>query len=115
MTPITQTRTGRDGNCFAACLASILETKPPEFGSGADFWPRVDHWLALRGLQYTQVPVDVAAKPLGWHTIEGTSPRGGQHAIVGYNGRPVFDPHPQDGTGRGLAEQKCYGILTRRD
>jgi hypothetical protein len=26
MRPVTQTRTGSVGNCFAACLASILET-----------------------------------------------------------------------------------------
>jgi hypothetical protein len=108
MKPIHQTRIGDDGNCFAACLSSILETPIPEFGSEPDFWPNVDRWLARRGLRYTQT----SDPPLGWHTIEGISPRGGPHAVVGRDGKFVFDPHPHDGTGRGLVRVDKYGVLT---
>jgi hypothetical protein len=107
-----QTRIGDVGNCFAACLASILEEPLPEFGltRDHDYDANVDAWLAERGLRYKQVPAgDVM--PTGWHTIEGISPRGGMHATVGLNGKMMWDPHPQDGTGRGLKTVERYGLL----
>lgn len=114
MKPTTQTRTGSDGNCFAACLASILDTELPEFGIDVPeeiFWKNVDAWLASRGYTYKQVPYDPANPPEGWSTIEGTSPRGGQHACVAYNGELVWDPHPLDGSRHGLVEPKVWGLL----
>jgi hypothetical protein len=123
MIPVTQTRTGANGNCFAACLASILEVPMhvvPDFG-GDDVWlGNAQSFLAGFGLYYIQVPPD---DPALWnaftsgevfHTIEGTSPRGGQHAVVGRNGEMVHDPHPQDGTGRGLVDVDAYGLLCAR-
>jgi hypothetical protein len=112
--PVTQTRTGEpDGNCFAASLASVFETAIPEFDlPGTDYWANVDRWLARRGYRYVQRPITDPA-PRGWHLIEGLSPRGGQHAVVGYNGRMVHDPHPQDGTGRGLVRPERWGVLER--
>jgi hypothetical protein len=112
MVPVTQTRVGDRGNCFAACLASILEEPLPEFGltSDPDYDTNVDAWLAARGLRYTQVPSDV--KPMGWTTIEGISPRGGMHAVVGLNGKIVWDPHPKElNDGQGLVSVERYGLL----
>ena len=111
MRPVYQTRTGEIGNCFAACLASILEEPLPELGltSDHDYDENVNKWLAARGLRYTQVPSDV--KPMGWTTIEGISPRGGMHATVGLDGKIVWDPHPNDGTGHGLVSVERYGLL----
>ena len=116
MIPIVQSRTGDRGTCFRACMASIFElpeSSVPDFGADDDneFFSDIDAWLASKGFSYQQVPVG-GTPPVGYHTIEGTSPRGGQHAIVGYNGKPVHDPHPQDGTGRGLVDQKVYGVLS---
>ena len=114
MKPVTQTRTGRVGNCFAACLASIFETPLPELGlAGRDpaYDGNVDKWLAKRGYRYTQVPAEGLA-PVGYHTIEGISPRGGMHATVGLNGKMVWDPHPNDGTQHGLKTVERYGLLT---
>jgi len=115
--PITQTRTGENGNCVSACLASILELPlqlVPDFAAETDsddeFFAAVDKWLASKGLCYRHWPIGGPA-PVGWHTIEGTSPRGGQHAVVAQNGKPVWDPHPEDGTGRGLVKPKWYGML----
>lgn len=114
MKPVTQSRVGENGRCFPACLASILEIpekQVPDFPKSDDeFYAAVDRFLDPYNLQYRQVPI-TDATPMGWHTIEGISPRGGQHAIVGFNGKPVHDPHPQDGTGRGLVEPNLWGLL----
>jgi GNAT superfamily N-acetyltransferase len=113
MKPVTQTRTGDRGNCFASCLASIFETPLPEFGLTEDegYDANVDKWLAKRGWQYSQTE-DTSTPPIGYHTIEGVSPRGGMHATVGLNGKMVWDPHPEDGTGHGLVKVVRYGLLT---
>jgi hypothetical protein len=121
MIPVTQTITGEQGNCFTACLASILELpirEVPNFAkltnSDEEFFAMVDEWLATRGLKYSSIPIyNRAVPPVGYGTIEGVSPRGGQHACVAYNGVMVFDPHPKDGTGRGLVEPQFWGILEK--
>jgi hypothetical protein len=122
MWEITQTRTGKDGNCFAACISSIFEIpleEIPEFGD-ASFLDDVDTFLEPRGLYYVQVPLDdeslsvVFRKGHILSTIEGLSPRGGLHACVALNGKLIWDPHPQDGTGRGLVREDCYGLFGAR-
>lgn len=110
MKPVTQSRTGSNGRCFPACLASILElpeNEVPDLDNTDK--PQVDKFLAKHGFEYQRVPADI--KPAGHHVIEGISPRGGAHAVVGLNGRLVHDPHPQDGTGRGLVQVDSYGLL----
>ena len=119
MKPITQSRVGESGTCFRACIASILnlaEDQVTDFDKGRngpaseeEYWKNVQGFLAPYGLKYRRVPL--SAKPSGWGTIEGVSPRGGLHACVAYDGQLVHDPHPQDGTGRGLAEPRYYGLL----
>ncbi len=105
---------GEDGTCFRACLASILEvpeSADPDFPE-ANLDPGVNKFLRKHGMRYTRRPID-AAKPSGWHTIEGISPRGGMHAVVGRDGEFKHDPHPQDGTGRGLVTPMFWGALER--
>jgi hypothetical protein len=126
MIPVQQTRVGAGGNCMAAAISSILEIplwEVPEFSHDDDqFLMDVQEFLASRGLYYVQVPPDEPTvkaafrQSLGpaYHTIEGTSPRGGQHAVVGDRGLMIFDPHPQDGTGRGMVSVQCYGLLCKR-
>lgn len=120
---VIQSRTGPNGNCFAACLASILDIplrSIPDFGGDREFLGNIAEFLKPRGLLYVQVPPDdVVLKTMfstgeTLHTIEGRSPRGGQHAVVGCNGRMIHDPHPQDGTGRGLVTVECFGLLCQR-
>lgn len=116
MKPVTQSRTGEDGTCFRACIASILEvpeSRVPDFGAfGNDdcWWDDIQTWLGKAGLEYRRLPVG-SGKPTGYSTIEGISPRGGLHACVAYDGELVHDPHPQDGTGRGLVEPRYYGVF----
>ena len=116
MLKLTQSRTGDHGNCFATALASILETKVPEFGldvSEDTYWANVDKWLARHSLKYGRVPIVRGMEPVGYSTLEGISPRGGLHAVVAFNGKIVWDPHPIDGTKHGLTEPKWYGILEK--
>lgn len=95
---------GEEGNCLAACLASIFELPIeaiPDFGEDALWFARFEAWMVENfGLQ----PVDLAISPLsdwrpkGYHLICGKSPRGDfEHAIVGRNGEAVHDPHPEGG------------------
>lgn len=114
MQPVTQSRVGKNGRCLNACVASLLEipeASVPDFSD--EEWNReLDDFLAPYGLYYRHVSTSVA--PLGYHIIEGLSPRGGLHAVVGLDGAVVWDPHPQDGTGRGLVRTDRYGLLIRR-
>lgn len=113
MKRVVQTRTGADGNCFAACLASILEisiASVPEFDDGWGWMDRANDFLSEHGVFYRRVPM--SSKPSGYSTIEGISPRGGLHACVALDGELVWDPHPiEDGTGQGLVEPRYYGLL----
>lgn len=117
MKPVYQSRVGEDGTCFRACLASILEIREalaPDFAAfdftDEEFFEGAAGFLAGFGLKYRRRPID-GIKPIGYSTIEGVSPRGGMHACVAFNGDLVHDPHPQDGTGRGLVEPRYYGLL----
>ena len=116
MKPVTQSRVGKDGTCFRSCIASILElpeARVPDWPL-ANQDPGVDRFLRGRGLRYMEVPIDVAeqaVKPVGYQIITGLSPRGGAHAVVGKDGRLAWDPHPRDGTGRGLVREENYGLL----
>jgi hypothetical protein len=109
--PVYQSRVGPNGRCFSACLASILEIPErsvPDLDNTNT--AQVDRFLAQYGLQYRRIPYG-ADKPVGYSTIEGISPRGGYHACVALDGRLIFDPHPPDGTGRGLVSAEAYGLL----
>lgn len=117
MKRIVQSRTGEDGTCFRACVASIVgvpEKRIPDFGEGGNdecWWTDVQSWLGWAGLEYVRTPID-GAKPVGYSTIEGVSPRGGMHACVALDGELIWDPHPiEDGTGQGLVEPRYYGVF----
>ena len=114
MRGVIQSRTGRRGTCFRASLASILnlrEDQVPDF-QAANQDPGVDKFLSKYGLRYEEFPITPDNAPVGYHFILGVSPRGGEHAIVGKDGKPVWDPHPAgDGTGQGLVKPERYGVL----
>ena len=112
MIPVFQTMTVANdgvGNCFNACVASILE-RPlrdvcpvlPNF-DGA-YWGEWTKWLATLGLELNFVPLDRGA-PKGFAIASGTGgrsypdghPKAGQpilHAAVVFNGELVHDPFP---------------------
>lgn len=132
MKPIHQTIFGdRTGNCFATCLASLLEV-PLE---SLTIDPSEEHWLettqeALKphGLFYLEVRLDVAVQYPMYAMKErlcvltGKSPRGEfWHSVVGKIGHNdadntvvyelVHDPHP---TGHGIeGNPKAVGFLAK--
>jgi len=124
MVPVDQTifEKGR-GNCFAACLASILEceiTDVQNFPDGVAYdWRRIiNEWLAPLKLHYIDMLLngdgrDELSAFWGYHIISGISPRDNKinHAVVGFNGEIVFDPHPSRDGLIGDEEDFSYGFL----
>lgn len=118
MKPVDQTRfnfsdhpTEAPGNCWAACIASILELDLCEVPDEATVWkpgmnveeswrlyhPTMIRWLEKRGLSL----IDGSALSLEYYTpvhciITGSSPRRpkANHAVVYFNGELAHDPHP---------------------
>jgi hypothetical protein len=117
ISPVTQTIFGDEkGNCFAACIATLLRYPihdVPNFCADypADWWERMQNWLATRGLYAIEMRVDdkLTLEPMpAVHVIlTGKSPRGEfGHCVVGKVNNEsspegtidyVHDPHP-DGT-----------------
>ena len=97
------------GNCFEACLASILEmdiSEVPLFHE-KDWFDSFYKWINERGFTFigTMRPEDVNYYKDGidgYFIVAGESPRGdhirGGHAVVFKDGVMVHDPHP-DKTG----------------
>lgn len=112
MIPVYQTRTVANdatGNCFNACVASILEMPLrdvcdvlPDFNG--DYWGEWNRWLAGLGLQLDYVPLN-QGPPKGYAIASGYGGRfypeghakAGQpilHAAVVFNGELAHDPFP---------------------
>lgn len=107
MIPVDQTKFGeRAGNCFAACIASILGlslSRLPNFCAWpeSEWWERTNAWLAEHhGVRALMVVADsFGAKGLGelsdvYHIKSGDGPRGLKHSVVGLGEEVVHDPHP---------------------
>ena len=112
MRPVDQTILDSNrGNCFTACIASILElplNAVPHFVLfGDEWWDAFLAWLAELGLSASIYPTsDDAYVPPGWTIAGGPSKRfaGRMHACVALDGIVVHDPHPsRDGLPEGIA------------
>ena len=108
MKPVYQTKFGcPEGNCLAACLASVLEISIEEVEQeydarkysikGPDWFYELQKWLFRRGLcvitfNYTGdscVPVNC------YHIVGGKSHSGDWgHAVVYFGNTLVHDPNP---------------------
>lgn len=103
MKGVTQTR----DNCWMAAVASILEIplelidfapedfigKPCPSGSPESEMHNAIN-ARLRALGWTTAHLGTRV-PRGWSVAVGPSPRNPEdHAVVAYNGVPVWDPHP---------------------
>jgi hypothetical protein len=96
-----------NGNCFAACLASLLDLPlwmvPPfdDMFGRTDWNTRVDEWLE-RMFRLRRVRTDessVVTLP-EFYIASGLSPRGVRHSVIYSHGEMVHDPHP---SGAGIA------------
>jgi hypothetical protein len=109
MIPVTQDKFGgqdappeESGNCFAACIASILElplSEVPNFCAYSDWNTRVNNWLEDYGMFL------ITIEPKSWYPrprqfddcysiLSGPSGRGLRHCVVGKGEQMVHDPHP---------------------
>ena len=122
MIRVKQTILGAKGNCFAACVASILELPiedVPNLGNDSDNfnwsdWMRLwNEWLESRNLclsviHYYEWEGVSSTKPKGYSILSAKSPRLKEqelnHAVVCFDGKIVFDPHPQREMGVGVWE-----------
>jgi hypothetical protein len=111
MTPIKQTilsnpDTGTRGNCFQACLASLLDLpieKVPDFHEmGTDWADSFYDFLDRNGCYFYGTPsfnAIASEKGIdGYVIVGGTSPRGiiSGHSVIYKDGQPFFDPHPSN-------------------
>lgn len=106
MTPVMQSKLYapdaiHNGNCFAACLASLLDLPlwmvPPfeDMFGRADWRHRVDEWLQ-RVYRRRLVHVDghaMNAMP-AYYIANGPSARRVQHSVIYHAGALAHDPHP---------------------
>lgn len=102
MKPVDQTRFGMpEGNCFAACVATIFELPieaVPHFMDRGDAWyPAFRAW-AMENLGHE--PVCFPCREDSLRTLDapcivsGPASRGFDHATVWQRGQLVHDPHP---------------------
>lgn len=122
MKPVDQTNFGMPGgNCFSACLASLLEidlAEVPYFMGEADWVGAVNRWLQPRGLYALLLKSNDGEDYRflqGFYILSGTSPRANgeidpetklpwQHSVIARGNKVVHDPHPSRA-----------GILSRLD
>lgn len=113
MTPVSQSKLYtpdaiHNGNCFAACLASLLDLPlwmvPPfeDMFGRAEWRGRVEDWLER---MFTLTLVKTDGHPFEslprFYIGSGLSPRGVRHSVIYERGVVVHDPHP---SGAGIAE-----------
>lgn len=115
MTPVDQ-RTETD--CLRACIASILSLsyeEVPDFEPGQDQSARLDAWLAERSMYRAVLSAWSWGSwvPGGYHIMAGPAVGGALcHAVVGYRGEMVHDPHPSR---LGLAEVETWTLIVVED
>lgn len=117
MIPVDQTLFGKNGNCWAACIASILEVPlegvpnfcalPGNWLEKAEEWLRKHHELTVLGFR-ARGEGAFYCRPALHHVMSGPGPRGLLHAVVGFQGEMVHDPHPSR---NGLIEAEEYEFL----
>lgn len=106
MIPVMQTVFGETGNCFSACLASVLEielSEVPNFFEGIDpkdnkaWWSALRSWLNPLNLDVMSVGITLNALEEyknAYLLVGGSSPRGNfLHAVIYHGGEMVHDPH----------------------
>lgn len=93
------------GNCFAACVASLLElplADVPNFCAGytdGSWYPPYREWLAKRGfidlsLNWGDWVTDVGGMGDVIFIVSGPGPRGCDHSTLYQHGKLLHDPHP---------------------
>lgn len=106
------------GDCFSACVASILEQslhEVPNFAAvSALFDQNLSKYLRARGFFYLSVKSDGfdGRDKLGYHIIIGDTSSGILHCCVGNRDQIIHDPSPR---GRGLDIIHEIGLIIPED
>ncbi len=129
--PIDQSRFGKAGDCWAACIASILERPIEDFDLFHELYRAWGEQISTPGAKipwevrsayplelvrvtgHAVVRVDSAIErcaPTGYSIANGPGSRGADHSCVAFDGRVVHDPHPSRA---GLIDITSYEILVR--
>lgn len=108
MTPVKQTIFGNlKGNCFPACIASILDLPLPDVphfcdNNNQNWYVDTAAWSDSRNLTFFMLEygpdLEEFLYKIPYHYIvSGPSPRGAfMHCTVGFQGRLIHDPHPDE-------------------
>lgn len=121
MKPVMQTKLGVGGDCFLACLASLLEIPIetiPEF-QNMDAWhtPLISfiesHGCEFYGSAYGRDIKTYSPGIDGYYIVTGGSPRGlaRGHSVIYRNGVMVHDPHP---SGDGITSESSAYMIERK-
>ena len=122
MTPVKQSKLFakdaiHNGNCYAACIASLLDlplwmVPPFEDMFGRDDWRhRTDEWLArFFNLKLIRTPGHDWATLPEFYIANGLSPREVYHSVIYKAGAMVHDPHP---SGTGIVGVECCFHLNK--
>lgn len=102
MKPTDQTIFGYpNGNCFAACVASLLEMPIEEMPNhhGKDnegWWTCWREWGTERNISFINFQASDEYIPHGLTIASVKSPRGDfLHSVVSWAGKAIHDPHPE--------------------
>jgi len=108
MKKVMQTEFDDNGNCFEACVASILELDISEVPSVSDefaWFQIMDKFVSKYGYGLLLLSKHDISQSEVWYEkayviVSGQSPRveGRLHSVVWQNGKMIHDPHP-DGIG----------------
>jgi hypothetical protein len=109
MTPVKQSKLYakdgiHNGDCMAACLASLLDLPlwmvPPfeQMFGRADWRMRIDQWLdrmhCMEMVRLNGHPVELLPE---YYIACGPAARGVDHSVIYRKGLMAHDPHPSDG------------------
>jgi len=119
MKKVFQTIRGKNGNCLAACLCSILELDikdVPNFcEKGAGWFRDCNNFLRKFGLSLLAIDYNIINRTQSEYDypyiVQGLGPRGFYHAVVYRKGTMVRDPHP---SGLGLTSFNDVIVFVRR-
>ncbi|KKL89465.1 hypothetical protein LCGC14_1914430 [marine sediment metagenome] len=132
MKSVYQTRFGgsdapeiEQGNCMAACLASLFEVgfeDVPDFAGeivGSGWYFTLQDWLRARNLYMLLLTAPASEAPRGWCMAGVDSetlpnPDDG-HMVVLFNGEVIHDPNPRAKRGRDDYVIKDYWVFTVLD
>lgn len=113
MKPVDQTQFGKpDGNCFAACIATILELTIDEVPNYkcSTWWQKYLGWFYENNICWDICPIKGGEE---YYIASGMASRGLRHSVVYSGDTMVHDPHPSRDGLMEVANFKLYFKITR--